>query len=98
VVLIIGETEVLPVDSTVPMPWSILTILAFETLQMSVEKDPEVILFGSAIKELMTGRESPCPGKVMTIVPPQPPTAKPNMAINKPAKMSHLYLFMLTFP
>jgi hypothetical protein len=54
-VVTLGITALLPVKATLPIPWSILTLLAPDTFHLSVEDPPEEIVDGSASKELMTG-------------------------------------------
>ena len=44
-----------PARGTVPIPWSIVTSVAPETLQSNVELSPAVMFSGSAVKELITG-------------------------------------------
>jgi len=50
-----GITALLPVKATLPIPWSMLAVVAPATLQLSVEDAPAVILAGLALNELMTG-------------------------------------------
>jgi hypothetical protein len=56
VVLDAGDTEILPEESTVPIPGSMVTEVAFDTFQLRVVELPADILGGLAIKELITGR------------------------------------------
>jgi hypothetical protein len=55
-VLVAGETEVLPDEPTAPTPLSIVTDVAFDTLQLKVVEPPRLILDGLAMKELITGK------------------------------------------
>ena len=61
-----GETKVLPVEPTPPTPWFILTAAALETLHVSVEEPPGVILPGVALKRLITGRPGEGVSETMT--------------------------------
>jgi hypothetical protein len=54
-VVVPGITALLPVNATLPIPWSMLIFVAPVTLQLSVEDAPAEILAGLAPKELMTG-------------------------------------------
>jgi hypothetical protein len=56
VVVAPGKTIVLPEEPTVPTPWSIVTDVAFDTLQLKVVELPRLILDGLAMKELITGK------------------------------------------
>jgi hypothetical protein len=47
-----GITTLLPVRATLPIPWSILTVVAPETLQLSIDDSPAVMVGGLAPKEL----------------------------------------------
>jgi hypothetical protein len=51
----LGATALVPVRATLPIPWSMLTDLAPEVFQFSVEDSPVEILEGLASKELITG-------------------------------------------
>jgi hypothetical protein len=51
-----GKTIVFPEEAKVPTPWSIVTDVAFGTLQLKVAELPTVILGGLTVKELTTGR------------------------------------------
>jgi len=53
----VGITARLPVKATFPIPWSILTILAPETLQLSVEDWPAEIVSGFAVNESITASD-----------------------------------------
>jgi hypothetical protein len=50
-----GITTLLPAKATLPIPWSMLIVVAPVTLQLSVEDAPAEILAGLAPNELMTG-------------------------------------------
>ena len=54
-IVVVGFTEVLPLDATLPTLWSIVTLVASVTLQLKVELSPTVMDGGSAKKELMIG-------------------------------------------
>ena len=96
-VVVLGETGVLPVRLTLPMSWSMLSLIAFDTLQLRVEEVPGIILLGSATKELMTGFEAPCSGSGVTSLM-QLPVVILNMASDKPTKANRAYLFMTNSP
>jgi hypothetical protein len=51
-----GKTMLLPEEPTTPTPWSIVTDVAFDTLQLNVLEPPRLILDGLAMKELITGK------------------------------------------
>ena len=48
-----GITTLLPVKATLPIPWSILTVLAPETDQLSVEDSPAAMFGGLAPNEFI---------------------------------------------
>jgi hypothetical protein len=48
-----GITTLLPLSATLPMPWSILTVVAPETLQLSVDDSPAEIVGGLAPNEFI---------------------------------------------
>ena len=50
-----GDTTLVPVKATLPIPWSILAVAAPELLHLSVEKLPDAMFPGLAVKEFMTG-------------------------------------------
>ena len=50
-----GATALEPVVPTLPIAWSMLTVVAPETFQLSVEVWPETMLPGFASKEFITG-------------------------------------------
>jgi hypothetical protein len=54
-VVALGTTALLPAKATLPIPWSMLAVVAPATLQLRVEDSPAVILAGLALNELMTG-------------------------------------------
>jgi hypothetical protein len=49
-VLVDGETDTLPERPTTPTPWSIVTDVAFDTLQLNIVESPAYILEGLAVK------------------------------------------------
>jgi hypothetical protein len=51
----VGETVLLPLAGTVPIPLSILTEVAPSMLQLKVAELPVVIVDGLTLKELITG-------------------------------------------
>jgi hypothetical protein len=55
VVVVVGETDMEPLAATDPMPLSIETVVAFETVHTSVDEEPATIAVGEATK-LMLGR------------------------------------------
>jgi hypothetical protein len=55
-VVAVGKTDVVPEEPTTPIPWSIVTDVAFDTFQPKVAELPAVIPDGLAVKELTTGR------------------------------------------
>jgi len=61
VVMVIGLTIVVPNKATVPIPLSIVTLVAPLTLQLKVEISPPVINGGSAEKELIIGAVGDAP-------------------------------------
>jgi hypothetical protein len=54
-VVALGITALLPDKATLPIPWSILTVVAPVTLQLSVEDSPAAMLGGLALKEFISG-------------------------------------------
>jgi len=56
VVVVAGDTDIPPIEPTVPMPWSMLTAVASDTLQLSIDDSPEPMVSGAAVKELMVGK------------------------------------------
>jgi hypothetical protein len=55
VVVTAGKTMLLPEEPTAPTPLSMVTDVAFDTLQLKVAEPPRLILDGLAVKELITG-------------------------------------------
>ena len=51
----LGDTPTLPTVATLPISWSILTVLAPETSQLSVVAPPEAMIPGLVAKEFITG-------------------------------------------
>ena len=58
-----GETARLPLMATLPIPWSMVTVVAPVTLQFSVATSPGDRLVGLALNELIVG-EPPAPPKL----------------------------------
>jgi hypothetical protein len=56
VVVAAGKTIVFPEEAKVPNPGSIVTDVAFDTLQLKVVEPPRLIVDGLAMKELITGK------------------------------------------
>jgi hypothetical protein len=56
VVVTAGKTMLLPAEPTAPTPWSMVTDVAFDTLQLKVVELPRLIVDGLAMKELITGK------------------------------------------
>jgi hypothetical protein len=54
-VVALGITALLPLKATLPIPWSILTLVAPDTSHVSVEDSPTAIVGGSASNDFMTG-------------------------------------------
>lgn len=50
-----GETPVVPLNEIGPIPWSILTSIAFDTSYESSEESPAVIDTGLALNVIITG-------------------------------------------
>jgi hypothetical protein len=57
VVVLVGLTVWLPDAETLPMPWSMLTVVAPVVLQERVEELPVVMLTGLAVKDPIEGGE-----------------------------------------
>lgn len=57
-----GDIDIVPFKPMFPIPWFMLTVVAPEIFQLSVEEAPWVILGGLAVKEPMIGAEPPCVG------------------------------------
>jgi hypothetical protein len=55
VVVTAGKTMLLPEEPPAPTPLSMVTDVAFDTLQLKVAEPPRLILDGLAVKELITG-------------------------------------------
>jgi hypothetical protein len=55
VVVVDGETVVLPELVRLPNPWSMVTDVAFDTLQLRVDEPPAEMVAGAALKELIVG-------------------------------------------
>jgi hypothetical protein len=53
--VVVGLTAVVPDKATVPIPLSMVTLVASVTLQLKVELSPTVMVDGSAEKELIIG-------------------------------------------
>jgi hypothetical protein len=84
-----GFTALVPVRATLPIPWSIVIVVAPETFQLRFELPPAEMLDGSALKERIEGC---APGTPMVIGPPLQP------AINIDASTSigiSLFIFNL---
>jgi len=64
VVVAAGDTAMVPSRATSPIAWSMLTVVAPETLQLSVEEAPEEIVPGLAPKEPTTGALAASPETV----------------------------------
>jgi hypothetical protein len=56
IVVTAGKTMLLPEEPTAPTPLSMVTDVAFDTLQPKVVEPPRLILDGLAMKELITGK------------------------------------------
>jgi len=76
-VVVVGETALDPVKATLPMPWSIVTVVALVTVQLRVDVCPPEMLAGLALNDWTTGCR---PGSV--IVPPVQPASKTAMVIS----------------
>jgi len=50
-----GETALDPVKATLPIAWSMLTDVAPDTVQLSVDDSPAEILAGLALKDSIAG-------------------------------------------
>jgi hypothetical protein len=75
-----GATALVPVKATLPIPWSILTMVAPETLQLRFDVSPTEILDGEALKETIDG----CwPGVLKVIGPHAQPTTSSGISIPK---------------
>jgi hypothetical protein len=92
-VVALGITALLPVKATLPIPWSMLTVLAPETLQLSVEDSPAEMLSGLASKELIAG----CWPEVLIVTGP---LAKSQPAVNTItiSRTKGINFFMLHLP
>jgi hypothetical protein len=89
-VVALGITALLPVKATLPIPWSILTVVAPDTFQVSVEDPPAEMLGGLASKEFMTGGWP----EVVTVI--GPPGKQP--AVNITASRSKGISFFILSP
>jgi len=56
VVVSVGLTSFVPVAETVPTPWSIVTFVAFVTLQESVDNSSSIMEVRLAVKSSIVGR------------------------------------------
>ena len=54
--MVVGEIGAFPTKPTLPIPWSIVTEVALDTLQLSVAVLPLVIAGGLALNEIMLGK------------------------------------------
>lgn len=70
----IGDTVFVPLESTDPMPWSMVTVLAPVTVQLKVVVCPDVMLAGFTSKlaiamddEVTELEEDPQPGPMQTV-------------------------------
>lgn len=70
-VVIFGDTILVPLRATLPIPWSIVAAAAFETCQVRVDICPWAIFPGLAENKAMTG----CPSRVEPSPPPSDETA-----------------------
>ncbi len=55
IVVVVGETTRVPFRATLPIPWSMVTLVALAVLHSKVDVLPLVILPGVAENEMMTG-------------------------------------------
>ena len=51
-----GLTSMMPVTVTLPIPWSIVTVVAFIVLQERIEEPFSIIIIGFAVKDMILGR------------------------------------------
>ncbi|MBA7582403.1 hypothetical protein ES708_24331 [subsurface metagenome] len=51
----VGDTDCVPLLSTSPIPWSMVTVVAPVTLQDKVADSPDMISVGLALNSVMTG-------------------------------------------
>jgi len=58
-VLAAGDTALVPLTATLPMPWSMVTVVAPVTLQLSVATSPGLMLVGLALNEVTVGAAPP---------------------------------------
>ncbi len=70
----VGLTVMLPEAATEPMPWSMLTLVAFVVLHVSVTSDPEVPEVG--LTEIVAVGAGSAMVAVLVVVPPKPTTVK----------------------
>jgi hypothetical protein len=75
VVVAFGETDMVPLTATLPIPWSMETEVAFSAFQESVVDWPAVMLMLLAETFSVGGGAG---GGVATAVPPHPESASAN--------------------
>jgi len=54
-----GVTVDVPAAETEPMPWSMISALALDTLQLSTEELPDEMVVGLAVNEFTVGAPPP---------------------------------------
>lgn len=77
----------MPVTVTLPIPWSIVTDVAFIVLQERVEEPFSIIVDGFAVKDIILGRTTGVVGNL-----------QPKIDKNKDRHKKHKSIFLIILP
>jgi hypothetical protein len=90
--VLVGDTEVEPDRATLPIPWSMVIVVASVTIQFKVALSPSVRIKGLPENELIIG--------LMGVTPPQPTRDVKRVITRKNSRyfiLSLMILFILIY-